>query len=53
MCEGLALGDFRLALGHPKKSMGEVIRQDRTLLYLIEGMAHDQVLWMGKISVEG
>ena len=52
-CERLALCVFRRGRGRPKKSMREVIRNDLTLLSLVEGMAQDRVLWRGRTRVAG
>ena len=52
-CESLDLGVFRRGRGRPKKSMREVIRNDLTLLDLVEGMARDRVLWRGRTRVAG
>ncbi|XP_075092427.1 uncharacterized protein LOC142172659 [Nicotiana tabacum] len=52
-CERLALGGERRGRGRPKKSWGEVIRQDMKQLELTEDITLDRRAWRWKIRVEG
>ena len=52
-CERLASVGSRRGRGRPKKSWGEVIRQDMAQLELTEDMALDRRVWRSKIMVEG
>ncbi|XP_070020562.1 uncharacterized protein LOC142180978 [Nicotiana tabacum] len=51
--ERLALGGERRGRGRPKKSWGEVTRQDMAQLELNEDMTLDRRVWRWKIRVEG
>ncbi|XP_018631867.2 uncharacterized protein [Nicotiana tomentosiformis] len=52
-CERLASVDRRRGKGRPKKSCGEVIRQNMAQLELTEDMALYRRVWRSKIRVEG
>ncbi|XP_019229097.1 PREDICTED: uncharacterized protein LOC109210174 [Nicotiana attenuata] len=52
-CERLDLGGERRGRGRPKKSWGEVVRQDMAQLELTEDMTLDRKVWRWKIRVEG
>ncbi|XP_070036548.1 uncharacterized protein [Nicotiana tomentosiformis] len=52
-CERLSMAGLRKGRGRPKKYWTEVIRQDMSLLQLIEDMTPDRKEWRSRIRVVG
>jgi len=49
-CERINISGGRRGMGRPKKSLGEVIREDLKVTGLSEDMAQDRKLWRDRIK---
>ncbi|XP_070012486.1 uncharacterized protein LOC142162397 [Nicotiana tabacum] len=52
-CERLTMAGLRKDMGRPEKYWEEVIRQDMSVLHLIEDMTTDRKVWRSRIKVVG